>query len=31
MFVSEKRVYSIAEKISDLKLGWWGKAPVLIR
>jgi len=26
MFVSEKRIYSIAEKIKDLKLGWWGEA-----
>ena len=26
MFVSEKRIYSIAEKITDLKLGWWGEA-----
>lgn len=26
MFVSEKRVYSIADKIKDMKLGWWGEA-----
>ena len=26
MFVSEKRIYSIADKIKDLKLGWWGEA-----
>ena len=26
MFVSEKRIYSIAEKIKDLNLGWWGEA-----
>jgi len=26
MFVSERRIYSIADKIKDLKLGWWGEA-----
>ncbi len=26
MFVSEKRIYAIAEKIKDMKLGWWGEA-----
>ncbi len=26
MFVSEKRIYSIADKIKDMKLGWWGEA-----
>ncbi len=26
MFVSEKRIYSIAEKIKELRLGWWGEA-----
>ena len=25
-FVSEKRCYDIADKIIDLKLGWWGEA-----
>ena len=28
MFVSEKRIYSISEKILDLNLGWWGEARV---
>ncbi|MBK8550887.1 MAG: B12-binding domain-containing radical SAM protein [Ignavibacteria bacterium] len=26
MFVSEKRIYSIADKIKDMNLGWWGEA-----
>lgn len=26
MFVSEKRIHSIAEKIKEMKLGWWGEA-----
>ena len=26
MFVSEKRIFTIADKIKDLKLGWWGEA-----
>lgn len=26
MFVSEKRIYTIADKIRDLKFGWWGEA-----
>ncbi len=26
MFVSEKRIYAIADKIKDMKLGWWGEA-----
>lgn len=26
MFVSEKRIFSIADKIKELKLGWWGEA-----